>query len=340
MKVGIITINGNYNFGNRLQNYALQHILLKNGYKPNTIWITNKKVLIKTILISFITLFYKKTRVLKFYSFTRKYIKPMYYLNHKKIKYDKIVVGSDQVWNPNFNFFADEYFANFSPYEKNISYAASFGVDEIPLKMKETFKKGLSNFSYISVREQKGKEIITKLGIDKKVKVVLDPTLLLSESEWENVVKPVKIKKKYIFLYFLGTITEIVRKEIVAISLKYDFEIINVLDRDSKYYNIGPAEFLYLIKNSNLVLTDSFHATVFSIIFKKPFFAIERKDNEKKMNSRIVQLVNDFNLQDRYVNKIDNANDIFYVNYSYFEKNILKYRNDSIQYLFDALNDR
>lgn len=310
-KIGIITLNGNINLGNRLQNYALQKTLEELNFNVDTLWFCDAKSYIKEKAKK--TLFYfTSKRKYNFLNFSNKYIKTKYYLKSNiSDKYDYFVAGSDQIWNYNFPDFNENMFLMFSPKEKNISYAASFGIDSIKDEKKDLFKKGLSNFKNISVREDKGKEIVDSLLKINQTEVLIDPTMLLDRRKWEEIMKkPKNIEgKKYILNYFLGTLSEKKKKDINDFAKKNGCEVINILDKKDQFYEYGPSEFLYLVKNAFLICTDSFHSSVFSIIFDRPFIIFDRDDKEEKMNSRIDTLLNKFEIKNRrYQDQITEKN--------------------------------
>lgn len=299
-KVAILTINDNLNYGNRLQNYALETFLKSNGYSVFTIWKLNRS-LIQKIMI-FIRDFFKnkyiKKRISKFRKFNKSYlnIKNYYFRNYKKIngEFDFFIVGSDQVWNYNYSSFSPSYFLDFSNNKKkNISYAASFGISDIPDSYKSVYVNGLNRFNAISVREDSGVELLKNIGF-KSIKV-LDPTLLLSVNEWKKVISKPKhcnLNSKYVIKFFLGEIPNNYICDIDKFINDNNFDVIDFNDINSKYYYSSPNEFLYYIKNAEIIFTNSFHASVFSIIFNKNFYVYD-KNNKKDigMNSRIDSLL-------------------------------------------------
>ncbi len=330
MKLGIITIVDNNNYGNRLQNYALSQYIRKNFNTYEVVTLKNIKELnndndsklknyfkrIKYIFIKKIFLMCNK-RYNNFKQFNK-------YINFSKETYDKyhlpadeeydfIIIGSDQVWNYNFAI-PDLYFGKF---KKNnvISYSASFGVSDIPKYLCKSYRQKLKNISNISVREEIGKKIINELLGKNDIEVLIDPTMLLTREDWEYVIKKPEMlnNKKFILNYFLGNLSEVRRIEIERVAIKNNCEIINILDIKSPFYQCGPSEFLYLIKNAFLICTDSFHSCVFSLLFDKSFVVFEREDefseSINKMNSRINNLISKFELQDRIFNgKITDEN--------------------------------
>lgn len=323
-KVGIITMIGN-NFGNRLQNYALQEYLKGIGVEVETIYNyvyeipkskknifkIPKKIYLKlsTIILEKKYKAVNKKRDKLFNEFNNKYVNfskeiidKNYDLINLPSKFDNFIVGSDQVWNPYAYRNKDIDFLTFSPKKKNISYAVSFGVETLEQKFEEIYSKGLENFNHISIREDKGAEIARKITKRDDIKVLIDPTMLLTKEEWMNIEeKPVELKdKKYILNYFLGEMSKEKKKQIEKIAKENNCEIINILDKNDPFYTSGPSEFLYLERNAFLICTDSFHSCVFAILFNTPFIVFNREDKTVNMNSRIETLLSKFNLENRY----------------------------------------
>lgn len=341
-KIGIVTINGNNNFGNRLQNYALQHYLESCGFEVGTIWFTTRKAFfkekVKRLAVYIPNLKFKRLK--KFVEFTDKYINVDYWCDYKKNNdYDYFVLGSDQVWNYNYDTFSDNMFLSFSPKNRNISYAASFGVNKIDSGKKGLFYEGLKNFERISVREEEAVDIINDLGIETDVAVSLDPTMLLSSEEWFKCMKaPSAFKnKKYILLYFLGNIEGSYYSEISRIAKEKNLEIINIMDKKGGYYNVGPSEFLFLEKNASIICTDSFHSCVFSIIFGVPFVIFDRVDKDVCMSSRLNTLLSKFNLNDRRFNGIIDEH-FFECDYSHAYQILEVEKKKSERYFKESLN--
>lgn len=350
-KVGIITINDNDNYGNRLQNYATQTVLkgkecnvltLKNEYPidqyNSLIEFHYKRVkdIVKKILINPNPI--RKKKFLEFnknIKYTSKHFNK--YKNYKKFEY--FFVGSDQVWNPNFGRLSDLDLINLKTNAKKISFSASFGVSQISQEAQSKVKKHISSFNMISVREDAGKKIIEECSGRKDVEVLVDPTMLLKAEEWDSVSKkPEQLKNdKFILNYFLGELSELRKKEIERIAKENDCEIINILDKNSPFYQTGPSEFLYLEKNAFLICTDSFHSSVFAILYDRPFIVFDREDNIVKMNSRIDTLISKFNLKNRkFEEKITKEN----LNHDYAEayKILEQEREKANKFLNKALN--
>ena len=225
-------------------------------------------------------------------------------LKKSSSNYDAFVLGSDQVWNP-MNLGNNYYTLNFVPDNiPKITYAPSFGVSKIPSYQIKKTQQYLNRIDFLSVREQSGKKIIKEL-IGKDVPVVLDPTLMLTIDEWRQLYPQERlIKEKYILCYFLGDNLQH-REWANQIKEKTGFKIVILphMDQivkidfhfgDIKYFMAGPKEFLNLIQNAEMICTDSFHGTVFSILNQKQFLVFHRYRTTKKSstNSRIASLLN------------------------------------------------
>lgn len=328
MKIAILTLCTYNNYGNRLQNYALQKFLSRYAEIVDTIWYEKKnflpekplwdwKILIKCILNRHnmrknMKYSYGKDCIKEYNikKFSDKYIKIKYDYGIRENlnnEYDYFIVGSDQVWNPQYNGYFYEKFIKFAEVKKRIAYAASFGLNYIPDNKKSLYKESLRQMNYISVREKVGAGMIKDL-INKDVPVLVDPTILISKEEWEKILmKPDWYNgEKYIFTYFLGYSFENkdIREKLEKFGNKYGYKVFNLMDKSNlDLYTSKVEEFLYLIKNASLVCTDSFHGAVFSIIMNTPFVVIERdtKNKELKMNSRIESLLELFGLKDRCI---------------------------------------
>lgn len=351
-KIGIITLCSNNNFGNKLQNYALKKLLESNkDFIVETIWVENSfksnklKSLLKMYKNKYSDYFVEYDRNKYFIKFTKKYLsvsnKLIFNDDLNKIKhiYDYYVVGSDQVWNYNFIGNFDIYFMLSVEREKCISYAASVGVDSIPDKLKQCYIDGFNHIDKLSVRENRGKEIIEELTRRKDIEVLVDPTMLLKDEDWDKISKKPKQLKadKYILSYFLGDLSQERKKEIDKIAKENNCEVINILDKNSPFYQTGPSEFLWLEKHAFLICTDSFHSSVFAILYNRPFVVFNREDKTVSMNSRIETLLCKFKLKNReftgYITE-ENLNHDYTEAYEILEKERIR----SKEFLKKALN--
>ena len=344
--VGIITINDNDNYGNRLQNYAVYSLLSKYDNVENIIRINGSEIKIRRInrfklsawkKIKGIGLFLLKNKKYKYLKARKNKDRLNNFLlfnnnivsGDTKIdsdtdfsrlneKYDIFFVGSDQVWNP--NIFKNGMYINmlgFTTPDKKASLAPSIAVDSLNNEQEDEMKKYLRDFKYISCREKQGSELIKKVTGRESV-TLIDPTLMIKREEWDSLCKkPVfhKDEGEYVLLYFLGEMTNEYWDIVNKIAKKWNLYIVNLLDFYSPYYTCGPSEFLYLIKNCRILLTDSFHGSVFSYIYEKPFRVFRRVDNLASMNSRLENLQNILQLGDLTVNNTTNLDDIMAFNY-------------------------
>lgn len=290
---------------------------------------------------------YSRKRICSFERFSNKYIKKRKIPFHKGINYNKLndeydyfIAGSDQVWNP--NYYDDMYFnfLKFASNEKRIAYAPSIEISNLSISQEQMFKKYLEGFDKISCREQVGADILSKIT-GKHIPVVLDPTLLFDASEWEKIECKPKFhnRNRYILLYFLGEITEDYRRYIEKISEEYGFIVINLNDINSPYFSCGPAEFVYILHNAQIVFTDSFHACVFSIIFKRHFMAFDRQDGGESMANRLDNLLNMLNIPNHKFKKDVDVNLIMNFNYENSHQILKQLRKQSVDFLLAALNN-
>lgn len=367
MRIGIITISEHNNYGNRLQNYALQKFLLNYAENVDTIWwckdnyILNKKFNIKTAVKYLLN--YKETRLyvdnkyikdcIREYNikkFSDKYISIKYdYTINKDLnnKYDFFIVGSDQVWNTNFWMGWDSLvntinavFLKFLSKEKRVAYAASIAIPEIPKDKEKIFKDGLNEMKAISVREKTGADLVKNLT-GREVPVVVDPTILLSKEEWQKIemVPEWYNGEKYILTYFLGNPSPIIKN----IAKKNNWKIYNLMDKnDFDLYTSRVEEFVYLIDHAQLVATDSFHACVFSILMNTPFLVVNRQQKGvADMTSRIDTLMELFGYQGRYIINGEcnlSEDEILYMDFSNVKAIQEREIERSTAYLKTALN--
>lgn len=382
-KVGIVSCYFKNNYGSMLQAYATQQILDNLKIENETIDMSGfSKELKKKQMRYYLTRVFDfdflktkmgmiklkiraklnrnlrqnfNTRNQKFNEFKTKFRLSEKYqslkeLSEKSQKYTDVLVGSDQLWLP-VNVIADYYTLSFVPEQINkISYATSFGIGKIPAKYENRYKLFLERLDFISVREERGKEITEQL-IHKDVELVCDPTLLLTKDEWEKVQVPDRIiEEPYIFCYFLGNniehrkFVERLKEETGCkiVSLNHCDEYVKYSDTfaDVTPYDVGPAEFLNLVSNAEYICTDSFHGTMFSLIYQKSFFAFRRHKSNLKMstNSRIQSILKILNLESRLLNGDEEIKTVNQkIDYVEINKKLNQFRDQSIKYLKRAL---
>ena len=270
-------------------------------------------------------------------------------LHKGSLNYAAVVVGSDQVWTPMSlpNKFFNLLFVSDSV--RKVAYASSFGVSEIPSFQRKATGAYLDRFYKIGVREQRGKEIVEELS-HQKATVVADPTMLLSREEWEQEIADAHTttEELYIFCYFLGTNQE-ARKAAKELKEKTGYKIITIrhmdeyvpedeLFGDEAPYNVDPNDFVKYISRAAYVCTDSFHCTVFSILFHRQFMTFYRfaEGSKTGRNSRINSLFDLYELQERLykgdINKITNP-----IDYNSVDEKLSELRKESIYFLNECL---
>lgn len=363
MKIAIVTITGEANFGNSLQNYAVERTFQKMNCKSVTLvdksetFIGRIKSIIYSALFDRNHIYIKKQkeplmlRRKRFRKFNKKFL-------HMKAErsfddYDFVVCGSDQVWNFTFSKIKNNipfYFGQFVPKNKRISFSASIGTDEIPSEYLTTAKKGFEEMKSVSVREEKAKQIIEDLTGRKDVVVTIDPTLMLSADEWRKISKKpkyIETKQKILLTYFLGDMSEEVNKYILKISETYDWKIVNLANEwvalgkssENEEYYTDPSEFLWLIEHCELMMTDSFHGCVFSTIFRKPFRCFSRNEkNLANMNSRMDTLFKKLNLGEWCIGTVEEpVNNVMYSDFNGIGERIKAEQKILSDYLRGAL---
>ena len=221
---------------------------------------------------------------------------------------DIFFAGSDQIWNSFFNNGKDPaFYLDFAPLGTvKASYAASFATENIFTELKPQIKEWLSNMDYISVRESSGLNILNDLGIQEAVQV-LDPVFLLPKEKWESIIEYTAENDSYIFLYDFDK-NEQLGLAARELAHKNGWKVYSYLDNpycDRCFKNAGPRAFLGLIKNAEMVISNSFHATAFSLIFEKNFWVINRKE---AINTRMRDLVESIDLGDRLVSNVFDIN--------------------------------
>ena len=355
-KVAIVTLTGNNNYGNRLQNYALTKVLNSLNCEVKTIWLKKSFLAkVKNFIKKILGLFIKKYKIDKkdlnrtknIANFTNKYLENFYISkkNFSKInkKFDKVVVGSDQVWNPDVCKKNNMYLLPNIDYSKKIAYAASMGVSNFDDTFIKLIKDNLTKekFKWISVREDLARKVIRENVNRNDIELLIDPTMLLTKNEWESIEeKPKNYNgEKIILTYFLGNQNSERRDEIIKFANENDCKVINLMDKNDPFYKISPSEFLYLEHHAFLICTDSFHSCVFATLFERPFVVFER--NQKNMNnmgSRIDNLLSTFKINNRkFKGKI--TNEQLNCDYSNFNVIIKNERAKSLKFLKKSLEE-
>lgn len=341
-KCGIITLCGMSNYGNRLQNYAVIYIVKKIGYIPINFYDAKRlSFIIRNIQSIFKKNFSAVQRFVKFKALDKKLTKNVYNMENLKNREkncDYIILGSDQIWNPYWAG-TEHFFAPSIAAQKKIAYAASFGVSEIPEHKKEIYTKYLNEMKAISVREEDGAKIVKELT-GRDATVLVDPTLMLDKEEWLKIAKKPKfdVSKKYVLTYFLGEVSGRRKEYIDYVCKQNNLKLINLDAKNPNtfWYKTGPAEFLWLIDNASVMLTDSFHGSVFSVLMDTPFLVFDREDTIDEMSSRIDTLLNTLKLQDRRFNN-QSGEEIFKKEYAHIPGILKTERDKAINFLKNAM---
>lgn len=291
--------------------------------------------------------------------YREKYIGPysIVYKGYKNLvraaeTYDAVIVGSDQLWTP-AGIKSKFYNLLFAPDHINkISFATSFGVGEIPAFQRKMTAHYLERIDHISVREIRGAEIIKELtGRDSTVAV--DPTLLYTGDEWKEIFPESRvINEPYILAYFLGSneehrdAVEKLKKDtgllVVTIPFMDVFVERDVHFGDIHLFEVGPIEFLNLIRGAEYICTDSFHGSVFSILNHKQFITFNRTNSNDKQtrNSRIDSLFNLLSLENRRYQsgmKLKDTIDMP-IDYEFVERKLMELRKKTFEFLDNSLN--
>ena len=272
-------------------------------------------------------------------------------LNDMASNYSAFIVGSDQLWRTDsveHGYYTLEWVPDNI---RKIAYSTSIGVKEVPWFQVKKNRRFMNRFDYMALREQSACDLVYKLT-GRKVQVVLDPTLLFTGEQWMDIQRTEPLATgKYIFCYLLGNnpeqrmLIKRIQKEtglkIVALQHLDEYIPSDEGFADEAPYNVGPREFLNYIRNAEYVFTDSFHCSVFSILYKKKFFTFSRFSETAKQstNTRIDNLMSLTGLQQRRVYAQTGVNTILNTQSDYAEvdKRLQLQRKSSMGYLRNAL---
>ncbi|MDD3139581.1 MAG: polysaccharide pyruvyl transferase family protein [Lachnospiraceae bacterium] len=361
-KVGILTYHTGYNYGASLQAYALQSVIKNMGIDCEIINFETEDFLASREMFS------RKPRRLKeiikiisrlpyygslikrqnmFDDFTNccLNISPLY-RSEKEVKehaceYDYIVCGSDQIWNlgtpdaPDANIL---FFLNFSKKQKRVSYAASFGKWVNSPHHEENIIPWLKEFDKISVREFSGQEYLKAHRIDSNI--TLDPTILLDDNQYDEICAKRQIERKYVLMFSWNCNNDVITAA-KHVSKELGYPLYNLTPPPramfsgvSRKLDVGPREFLSLIRNAEFVVTNSFHGTAFSTTFERPYISIVSGDVDPRMESLLKQL----GLSDHLVSKDEiDIKHILETDFNIVREKKKALRKDSFDFLKQAL---
>lgn len=334
MKTGTLTFHGSHNYGSMLQAYALQKIMINIFGHNEIINLRTKRqdrmnyplsfpLTLRGFIKTLISFLFLKSLFKKFRLF-EDFLSNNLILSSTKLEtvtsddiasYDLICSGSDQIWNPNPVDFDISYYQPFSFKGIKIAYAPSMGPEGIVSKnLYSKYKKYLNKFDSISVREEGSKKKVEEISGRKDIEVLCDPVLLLEKSNWEESFIDYMFKQKifngkpYIFMYTLYSdklstqcalkLSNQMKLPVIVSSFTNFMAIVS--GRITKKIDVGPIEFLNLIYFSEAIVTTSFHGTAFSIIFNKPFIAVNGMSD-----NRISNILNKCNLTECAVSDLN-----------------------------------
>lgn len=370
MKTGIITWWRN-NYGSILQAYALQQVLnefddveyeIISQYDKNPANAKNffRKIrqigFLNTLKRTFWRFMFPKLKnrtsaMQNFISKNLKVSEKSY--NSENIAetnkiYDTFICGSDQIWNPKLTSLDSIYWLKFADKsKKKIAYAPSIGVEELSETEQKTVRENLSDFSGISCRELGGTKLLNSVLKDKECIKVVDPTLLVKKAVWDNISENFSDCKPYVFVYFLRcdksarkAVEKFAKEKNLGIvtfpfleaeyTEKYDF-----IFGDKKVWDASPADFVSYIRNADYVITDSFHASVFSIIYHKEFYVFPKKG--KAQMQRLVSLISENGMDNRIVKCYEDISAVKPVDWQKTDLIMEKNRKSSYDYLKKSL---
>ena len=342
MKINTITSHKAYNYGATLQTYALQTYLESMGHQVEIIdycpkyrskrnfWIIPQNTKIakyaqKYFILHLLYAIHRAKKYLintnferkkKFDEFDRRYlhITSQKYTSFQQLKVnppiaDCYIAGSDQIWNSNGDTGRDPvFYLNFGDSTiRRISYAASFGISEIEESFKPQLKKYLSVFDAISVREKTGLFILSEIGYVKAIQVC-DPVFLLSKERWLKIASPSLVGNDYILVYDFFQDDDNIKAMAQKFAKEKNYKIVSVNDggkcryADINISDASPNDFVSLIANANIVVSNSFHATAFSLILNRNFYTYPAVRNNN--HSRMIDLLDSVDLRNRFNSQI------------------------------------
>jgi len=369
MKVALLTFHNALNYGSALQVFATQEALKnmnidceiidyvnehrKKSY--DTISLAKEELKKKNISLAFkyfagsMFIYKRRQKFLNFYKIYTRYTNERFSSSKelKKLneKYNKFIVGSDQVWNYNHNGSDFAYLLDFVEEEnKKISYSSSFGLATIPNGLKDKYIKYLGQIKFLSTRESYGVDIIKEIT-GRQSELVLDPVFLLNKEQWLSICNNNKKKEKYIFSYtnrsnqlrdfLLQTKYSLENCKIYKLSRYLTFKDF-ISPKIKVTYSMSPLEFIETIANANLIVSASFHCVAMAIILHVPFTAILTGDKGK--DERILNILKITGLENRIFDSKTKINDVAMpIDFDKVDAKIQEYRKKSLGFLKNAI---
>lgn len=368
-KILLTTVSSAFNYGSSLQALAGKKIVEKAGYECDLVklksLVKGRDVRIgKLMAILFRSIFLKKNNALKtygssynktlvegtenmFYEFTGEYLKPkeLSWGELKRMADEAVACfsGSDQIWNSSTLYVDPLYYLRFAPKYKRVALSPSFGRDFIADYNKDKMRKWISDYPYLSVREDSGVRLIKELT-GREAEHLLDPTLIINRDEWKKILKIENKTEDYILAYFLDEPSVLAKKclkelkdkqhcKIVAIPYKFEH-----MDYSDEIVAAGPKEFVELVANAKVVCTDSFHGTVFALNMHTPFFTFEREyGSANKQSERVLSILRKVNMLDRYQPQ-SVADEYGHIDFEHSEEILNAERKKAFDYVNNAIN--
>lgn len=369
MKIGILTFQASHNCGSMLQAYALRETLARK-YKAD-VELINYSNYVSRCIYGYIDTRLKKSSIernietfinlpaviesRKWYNdFSDKYlVKSREYCKSPKDltkivgKYDLLIAGGDQVWNVRCQDAGKEFYLNFANGIRKVAYSPSLGGTNI---MKyaddlESYRTYLKDFEKISVREPNGQKWLQKLTV-REVPIICDPVMLMTYEEWIEQLPIPQIEENYIFNYAFYHNRIKTNEILMKISEKLGMPIYVMDYKAHAYYKLskykikkyemsGPLAFLGLMKNASLVLTQSFHGTLFSALFNKNFWSYDCEVQHNTEDDRAIAILEQLGLRDRYkmIDDLLNENITEVIDYKKVNKRIEDFRRTSFEYI-------
>ena len=354
-KIGIVTIDGDNNYGNRLQNYALEQSIKSLGFEVETLVFPKKKE-IRDIVRTVVKLRKKEFRIQRqksakmenlkskgFKIFREKYLQNKEYKREDDFSgFDRFVTGSDQVWNPSWRL-QDDYWLRFVPKEKRFSYAASMATTEVHQANIKKLPLYLMEMNEIAVREEESIEFIKNIS-NRDAKWVLDPTMLLTKSDYEKLIdeqtdSQVDASAPYILIYTLTGVQNNLKKKLIDYADKNKLKIRYIMGNEyhPEHMVYDPVEFIEAIQKAKFVVSDSFHCGVYSILMETDFILFDRIDGEN-MSSRITSLLSKLEIESQFYSDNKEIDEMLNVDFEKTSKKIELLRSESKDYLNYILN--
>jgi polysaccharide pyruvyl transferase len=344
LRVGIVSLFGMYNFGNRLQGFAVDRLLKDAGAQPTTVVFQRKlglsriKEHVTRPLVNRRGEFnaQRRDRFQAFVSVQRfQHVTVPQQIPRLSRAYDLFVVGSDQVWHPNADLYPGTQFLQFAAPQQKLALAPSLGVEELEFRQVERYRANLVDFSKISVREERAADIIASVT-GSRPPVLPDPTVGLSREAWSEVsMSGFHPTGRYILVNFLGGMSATTHAVIGQLAARLKAQVVDLCDPTAIAWAAGPQDFVSMIEHAELVLTDSFHTCIFATIFEVPFYVFPRQEANSTY-SRIATLLSSLSLEGREASNIGDG-ELLDRDYSDARVHLDRQRSVLLRYVSDAV---